>query len=71
MLAALRDGADLAVASRHIAGGGAAGLGSHWRRGLSDAGIRTDPRLLPVRLSDPMSGFFMLPRASFDCWRPG
>ena len=39
MLAALRPALDLAVASRHIAGGDAAGPGSGCRRGLSDAGI--------------------------------
>jgi dolichol-phosphate mannosyltransferase len=67
MLAALRGGGcDLAVGSRHVAGGNAAGLGSRWRHLLSDAGTTLAQRLLPVRLSDPMSGFFMMPRALFE-----
>src|SRR5579871_6008935 len=41
MLAALRGGAfELAVASRHVAGGDNEGLGSRWRHALSDGGIR-------------------------------
>lgn len=70
MLAALRNGAELVVASRHVAGGDAAGLGSPWRHMLSGGGIRLARRLLPVRLSDPMSGFFMLPRATFERLAP-
>ena len=71
MLAALRGGdCDLAVASRHMAGGDAAGLGSRWRHALSDGGIHLAQRLLPVRLSDPMSGFFMLPRELFERLAP-
>lgn len=71
MLAALRGGdCDLAVASRHVAGGDAAGLGSHWRHALSEGGIHLAQRLLPVRLSDPMSGFFMLPRELFERLAP-
>jgi dolichol-phosphate mannosyltransferase len=70
MLAALMEGADLAVASRHVAGGDASGLGSHWRQWLSQGGIRLAQRMLPVRLSDPMSGFFMLPRERFEQLAP-
>ena len=70
MLSALRDGADLVVASRHVSGGDAAGLGSRWRHVLSDGGIRLAQRILPVRLSDPMSGYFMLPRATFERLAP-
>jgi dolichol-phosphate mannosyltransferase len=67
MLAALRTGRyDLAVASRHVAGGDNAGLSSRWRHVLSDGGIRLAQAFLPVRLSDPMSGFFMLPRPLFE-----
>ena len=67
MLAALRTGQyDLAVASRHVAGGDATGLASRWRHVLSDAGTTLAQRFLPVTLSDPMSGFFMLPRALFE-----
>jgi dolichol-phosphate mannosyltransferase len=71
MLAALRTGHyDLAVASRHLAGGDAAGLGSRRRRVLSDAGTALAQRFLPVTLSDPMSGFFMLPRPLFEQLAP-
>jgi len=67
MLAALRDGScELAVASRHVAGGDNAGLGSRWRHALSDGGIRIAQALLPVKLTDPMSGFFMMPRPLFE-----
>ncbi|WP_239991975.1 glycosyltransferase [Rhodopila globiformis] len=67
MLAALRTGQyDLAVASRHVAGGDNAGLSGRWRHALSDGGIRLAQTFLPVRLSDPMSGFFMLPRPLFE-----
>jgi dolichol-phosphate mannosyltransferase len=67
MLAALRGGSyDLAVASRHVAGGDDAGLSSPFRHILSNGGIRVAQALLPVRLTDPMSGFFMLPRALFE-----
>ncbi len=67
MLHALQaGGVDLAVASRHVAGGDDAGLSSRWRHWLSDGGITLARRFLPVRLSDPMSGFFMLPRPLFE-----
>src|ERR1700759_1039795 len=67
MLAALRTGQyDLAVASRHVAGGDNAGLANRWRHALSDGGIRLAQTFLPVRLTDPMSGFFMLPRPVFE-----
>ncbi|HEY0422417.1 MAG TPA: glycosyltransferase family 2 protein [Rhodopila sp.] len=67
MLAALQAGDyDIAVASRHVEGGDSAGLSSRFRQVLSDGGIRLAQAFLPVRLSDPMSGFFMLPRALFE-----
>lgn len=67
MLSALQSGAyDLAVASRHVESGDNAGLSSRWRHMLSDGGIKLAQSFLPVRLSDPMSGFFMLPRPLFE-----
>lgn len=67
MLLALQTGRyDLAVGSRHAEGGGDAGLASRWRRMLSDGGIRLAQYFLPMRLGDPMSGFFMLPRPLFE-----
>ncbi len=62
MLAILKTGeAELVVASRYAEGGG---LGEHspLRRLISYAGNGAARRLLGVRLSDPMSGFFMLNR---------
>ncbi len=62
MFAILKAGeAELVVASRYADGGG---LGEHspLRRLISYAGNGAARRLLGVRLSDPMSGFFMLRR---------
>jgi dolichol-phosphate mannosyltransferase len=71
MLRAVREGgADLAVGSRHAAGGDAAGLASQFRHRLSRAGIRLAQAFLPVRLSDPLSGFFVIPRARFEQLAP-
>jgi dolichol-phosphate mannosyltransferase len=67
MLQALQGGAyDLAVASRHVEGGDNTGLANRWRHALSDGGIRLAQMFLPTPLSDPMSGFFMLPRPLFE-----
>ncbi len=67
MLTELRSGQyDLAVASRHVEGGNNAGLANKWRHALSDGGIWLAQRMLPVKLTDPMSGFFMLPRVLFE-----
>ncbi len=66
MLAAVRGGADIALASRFAAGGDASGLSAAWRHRLSAGGIELASRLLPVRLTDPMSGFFLLRRELFD-----
>ena len=71
MLAALRSGQfDIAVGSRHVAGGDTTGLSSRWRHALSDGGIRLAQAFLPVRLADPMSGFFMLGRERFEQLAP-
>jgi dolichol-phosphate mannosyltransferase len=71
MLAMLRaGGADVVVASRFAAGGDAAGLAAPWRHGLSALGIRLAGAMLRVKLTDPMSGFFMLPQATFEQLAP-
>ncbi len=71
MLAALRAGeCDVVVASRHVAGGDAAGLAGAWRHRLSRSGIRLAQATLPVALTDPMSGFFALPRQLFERLAP-
>jgi len=63
MLAALEAGrADVVVGSRRVAGGDAADGLSPLRRAVSGAGGALARALLPVRVADPMSGFFMLPR---------
>jgi dolichol-phosphate mannosyltransferase len=59
-------GCDLVVASRHLEGGDASGLASSWRHALSDRGIRLAQRVLSLRVSDPLSGFFMLPQPFFE-----
>ncbi len=67
MLAGLQSGKyDLAVGSRYVDGGDDAGLANRWRHVLSNGGIRLAQLFLPIRLSDPMSGFFMLPRPLFE-----
>jgi dolichol-phosphate mannosyltransferase len=67
MLRALQAGGyDIAVASRHVEGGDSAGLSSRFRHVLSDGGIWLAQAFLPVRLTDPMSGFFMLSRPLFE-----
>ena len=85
MLVVLRAGAaDIVVGSRYVAGGD---LGD-WdkkRAGMSDIATRLSRLVLQARVTDPMSGFFMLPRTVFehaaprlsvlgfkillDCWR--
>lgn len=64
LLAALRQGADLAVGSRHVSGGGV----SEWSltrrvlsRGAQTVGLLLLPRVVG-RVSDPMSGYFMVQR---------
>ena len=70
MLASVRGGADLAVASRHAEGGDASGLSDARRHRISRLGIRAANAVLPVRLSDPMSGFFLLGRELFERLAP-
>ena len=66
MLAALQSGADLAVGSRHVEGGDAAGLASPLRQRLSAAGIGIARAVTGTSISDPMSGFFALRTALFE-----
>src|SRR5262252_1118784 len=66
MLARLRPGdVDLAVASRYIGAGSAAGLAGR-RASYSRWSTELARRLLRVDLSDPMSGFFMLRRTAVE-----
>jgi len=66
MLEKLRGDTDLAVASRYVAGGSAAGLSSAGREHASRLSTTLAQRLLGVSLSDPMSGFFMIRRERFE-----
>jgi dolichol-phosphate mannosyltransferase len=66
MLAALENGAELAVGSRHVAGGDNAGLGSPLRQRLSNSGIKVAQIVTGATINDPMSGFFMLRRDLFE-----
>ena len=71
MVGKLRAGAcDVVVGSRRVAGGDDSGLASATRQKLSGAGGRMAQWVLPQHLSDPMSGFFMLPRALFERLAP-
>ncbi len=67
MLGRLRDGGvDVVVASRFAEGGDAEGLANSQRLALSNLGIRLATLMLGTRLTDPMSGFFMLRRDVFE-----
>jgi dolichol-phosphate mannosyltransferase len=66
LVAAMQQGADLAIASRHVAGGGV----SEWSlarrflsRGAQVLGLILLPRVVG-RVSDPMSGYFMVRRSA-------
>lgn len=66
LLAAIEQGADLAVASRHVDGGGVSSW-SFIRRFLSRGAQLLGLVILPQvvgRVSDPMSGYFMLRRSA-------
>ncbi|BAZ17710.1 dolichyl-phosphate-mannose synthase [Calothrix sp. NIES-4071] len=66
LITAVKNGADIAVASRHIDGGGVSSW-SFTRRLLSRGAQVLGPLILPSvlgRLSDPMSGYFILKRES-------
>jgi dolichol-phosphate mannosyltransferase len=64
LLTAIAEGADLAVASRHVEGGGVSDWGLGRRclsRGGQLLGLLISPKVVG-RLSDPMSGFFLVRR---------
>jgi dolichol-phosphate mannosyltransferase len=71
MLALVRDhAADIVVASRFAEGGDAAGLAGARRLALSSAGIRLATLMTGKPLTDPMSGYFVMPRAVFETIAP-
>ena len=66
MLGKLQRGdADLVAATRYVEGGSAESFGTG-RGTISRIATRLTTRLLGSRLSDPMSGFFMMRRDRFD-----
>ena len=66
MLEALQTGrADIVVGSRYVAGGGL-GDWDKTRAGMSDMATKLSRLVLRTRVTDPMSGFFMLPRTVFE-----
>lgn len=66
MFAAITEGgAEMAVGSRHIAGGGL-GEWDRTRAGMSSFATRLAALVMKTPCSDPMSGFFMLRRATFE-----
>jgi len=70
LLAAVEAGADIAIGSRHVAGGASKSGFSAARDSLSEAGAWLARRLLPVPVSDPMSGFFLLRREHIEAMAP-
>jgi dolichol-phosphate mannosyltransferase len=65
MLNRIAAGADLVAATRYVEGGSADSFGTG-RGIISRVATRLTHRLLGTRLSDPMSGFFMIRRERFD-----
>lgn len=66
LLQAIRDGADFAIASRHVQGGGISDWGFVRRslsRGAQLLGLIIAPSVVG-QVSDPMSGYFMVRRAA-------
>ena len=65
LIDAIDVGAEVAVGSRRVPGGGAENWKWHRRR-TSDLATSLTKWLLPALLSDPMSGYFALRRAVFE-----
>ncbi len=70
MLAALKDkpgapGAEIVIGSRYVPGGGI-GEWDAKRAGMSNLATRMGQMVLKTQVADPMSGFFMLRRATFE-----
>jgi dolichol-phosphate mannosyltransferase len=69
LLAELRRGADIAIASRYCAGGRSEGLDGTYRRIVSRRSTVAAKRLFPVALNgvtDPLTGYFALRRRAID-----
>lgn len=71
MLAAVKDGAaDIAVASRFVAGASADGLEGTRREELSGIANRIARRIIGTEISDPMSGFFLMQTSQLRALAP-
>jgi dolichol-phosphate mannosyltransferase len=71
MLGHIRAGdADIAIASRYAEGGSSDGLSSAARQRASQASTIIARLTTGVRVSDPMSGFFMIRREAFEPLAP-
>jgi dolichol-phosphate mannosyltransferase len=70
LVRAMENGADMAIASRYIKGGGCPDWGLS-RRVISKAALLVSHLLLPAtrRVKDPLSGFFMFRREKVDADR--
>lgn len=66
----LERGCDIVIASRYITGGSSSGLANAERAMLSQWGGVLANRILRIRCSDTMSGFFMMRREVFDRLAP-
>ncbi len=66
MLENIRKGDDLVVATRYSAGGAMDAGFSQFRQNVSRAATSLATRILGIKVSDPMSGFFMMRRSTFD-----
>ncbi|NSZ76582.1 glycosyltransferase family 2 protein [Agrobacterium tumefaciens] len=66
MFQILESGSDLAVGSRYVAGGSSSEGFSRFRSWGSDTATKLARRALKINISDPMSGFFMLRRETFE-----
>jgi dolichol-phosphate mannosyltransferase len=66
LLAALRDGAELAVGSRYVSGGSSGAGFSSVRQWGSETATRLARSFLKIQINDPMSGFFMVRRDRFE-----
>lgn len=69
LLAALAAGADVALGSRRVEGGGEEGRGVH-RRILTAAAARLARRLIGTRVADPTTGFRAYTRAALEAIEP-
>jgi dolichol-phosphate mannosyltransferase len=61
-----QDDVEIVVGSRFAVGGNAAGLSSQRREHMSRLASQICRLVTPVRLTDPMSGFFMMRRSLLD-----